>query len=145
VPTAGPGDADLELVEEVAVRDCAWRGRAIDLVLDRYRENRSQFVFTRLKGGREGIFWQTARTVGGVRPGLRVPTRRASGAEALTVLKDTRERYGYRFANQQAVVDAQQLPAGDYGVAVDGGSSPRSSASPSTTSRPARWTRRCRS
>jgi hypothetical protein len=115
-----PEGDDLELVEEVAVRDCAWRGRAIDLVLDRYRENRSQFVFTRLKGGREGIFWQTARTVGGVRPGLRVPTRRASGAEALTVLKDTRERYGYRFANQQATVDAHQLPVGDYGLAVDG-------------------------
>jgi hypothetical protein len=115
-----PEGDDLELVEEVAVRDCVWRGRAIDLVLDRYRESRSQFVFTRLKGGREGIFWQTARTVGGVRPGLRVPTRRASGAEALTVLKDTRERYGYRFANQQATVDPQQLPAGDYGVAVDG-------------------------
>jgi hypothetical protein len=110
----------LELVDEVEVRDCAWRGRAIDLVLDRHRDNRSQFVFTRLKGGREGIFWQTARTVGGVRPGLRVPTRRASGTEMLTVVKDSRERYGYRFANQQATVDVQPLPAGDYGLAVGG-------------------------
>jgi hypothetical protein len=117
---AWPAGDELDLVEEVAIRDCAWRGRAIDLVLDRYRENRSQFVFTKLKGGREGIFWQTARTVGGVRPGLRVPTRRASGAEALTVLKDSRERYGYRFANQQATVDVQPLPAGDYGVAIGG-------------------------
>jgi hypothetical protein len=110
----------LEVVEEVAVRDCRQRGRAIDLVLDRPRDNRSQFVFTTLKGGREAIFWQTARTVGGVRPGLRVPTRRASGVEALTILKDSRERYGYRFATQQAVVDTQPLPAGDYGIAVDG-------------------------
>jgi hypothetical protein len=117
---AWPAGDELDLVEEVAIRDCAWRGRAIDLVLDRYRENRSQFVFTKLKGGREGIFWQTARTVGGVRPGLRVPTRRASGVEALTVLKDSRERYGYRFANQQATVDTQPLPAGDYGVAIGG-------------------------
>lgn len=117
---AWPDIGELELIEEIPVRTCAWRGRSIDLVLDRYRENRSQFVFTRLKGGREGIFWQTPKTVGGVRPGLRVPTRRASGAEVLTVLKDTRERYGYRFANQQAVVDAQQLPCGDYGVAIDG-------------------------
>jgi hypothetical protein len=109
-----------EVVDEVAVRACEQRGRAIDLVLDRPRDNRSQFVFTRLKGGREAIFWQTARTVGGVRPGLRVPTRRASGVEALTILKDSRERYGYRFATQQAVLDVQPLPAGDYGVAVDG-------------------------
>jgi hypothetical protein len=111
---------DLEVVEEVAVRDCRQRGRAIDLVLDRPRNYRSQFVFTTLKGGREAIFWQTARTVGGIRPGLRVPTRRASGVEALTILKDTRERYGYRFAAQQAVVDPQPLPAGDYGIAIDG-------------------------
>jgi hypothetical protein len=109
-----------EIVDEVAVRDCSWRGKAVDLVLDRARDNRSQFVFTRLKGGREGIFWQTARTVTGVRPGLRLPSRRASGTEVLTVLKDTRERYGYRFSNQQAVVDTQTLPAGDYAVAVDG-------------------------
>jgi hypothetical protein len=108
------------LLEEVEVRDCAWRGRAVDLVLDRPRDNRSQFVFTRLKGGREAIFWQTARTVGGVRPGLRVPTRRASGTEMLTVVKDSRERYGYRFAAQQATVDVQPLPAGDYGLAVGG-------------------------
>jgi hypothetical protein len=117
---AWPEGADLELVEEVAVRDCAWRGRAIDLVLDRPRLQRSQFVFTRLKGGREGIFWQTPRTVTGVRPGLRVPTRRASGAETLTIVKDSRERYGYRFAQQQATVDVQPLPAGDYGLAVGG-------------------------
>ncbi|MFA9446590.1 ERCC4 domain-containing protein [Egicoccus sp. AB-alg6-2] len=117
---AWPDVDGLELVEEVAVRTCAWRGRSVDLVLDRHRENRSQFVFTRLKSGREGIFWQTPKTVGGVRPGLRVPTRRASGAEVLTVLRDTRERYGYRFANQQAVVDAQPLPCGDYGIAIDG-------------------------
>lgn len=115
-----PDGSELEIIDEVAVRDCAWRGRAIDLVLDRPRLQRSQFVFTRLKGGREGIFWQTPRTVGGVRPGLRVPTRRASGAETLTILKDSRERYGYRFADQQATVDVQPLPAGDYGLAVDG-------------------------
>jgi hypothetical protein len=115
-----PEPAELVLVEEVGVRECLRRGRAIDLVLDRSRHNRSQFVFTRLKGGREAIFWQTSRTVTGVRPGLRLPTRRASGTEALTVLRDTRERYGYRFPNQQATVDPQPLPVGDYGVALDG-------------------------
>ncbi len=117
---AWPEPTELVLVEEVAVRECLRRGRAIDLVLDRPRQHRSQFVFTRLKDGREAIFWQTSRTVTGVRPGLRLPTRRASGTETLTVLKDTRERYGYRFANQQASVDPQPLPVGDYGVAIDG-------------------------
>lgn len=39
------------------MRSCVRRGVAIDLVLDRYREKRSQFVVTVLKGGREGIFW----------------------------------------------------------------------------------------
>lgn len=109
-----------EVVDEVDVRTCAWRGQAIDLVLDRHRENRSQFVFTRLKGGREGIFWQTPKTTKQVRPGLRLPTRRASGHEALTILADTRERYRYQFTAKQAVVDEQPLVAGDYAVAVDG-------------------------
>ena len=44
-----------EIVEEVAVRSCVRRGVAVDLVLERARENRSQFVFTRLRGGRDGI------------------------------------------------------------------------------------------
>ena len=35
-----------EIVEETAVRSCVRRGVAIDLVLDRHRENRSQFVVT---------------------------------------------------------------------------------------------------
>ena len=46
-----------DIVDEVEVRSCERRGVAIDLVLDRRQENRSQFVFTRLKGGREAIFW----------------------------------------------------------------------------------------
>jgi hypothetical protein len=70
--------ADAEVLEEVPVRSCVRRGVAIDLVLDRARENRSQLVFTQLQGGREGIFWQTARTTRKTRPGLRVPTRRAA-------------------------------------------------------------------
>ena len=46
-----------EIVERVPIRSCQRRGVAIDLVLDRPRENRSQLVFTRIQGGREGIFW----------------------------------------------------------------------------------------
>lgn len=110
----------LEVVEEVPVRDCRQRGRSIDLVLDRRQLNRSQFVFVTLKGGRPGIFWQSSRTVGGVKPGIRLPTRRAAGQAHLDIVADTRERYGYRFAHQQVEVRKAALSVGDYAVEVDG-------------------------
>jgi hypothetical protein len=106
-----------EILERVAVRSCRRRGVAIDLILDRPRENRSQLVFTRIQGGREGIFWQSARTTRQARPGIRVPRRRAAGLAELTILVDTRERYPYRFAHQQATTERRALPAGDYGIA----------------------------
>jgi hypothetical protein len=108
-----------EILERVAVRSCQRRGIAIDLVLDRPRENRSQLVFTRIQGGREAIFWQSARTTRQARPGIRVPRRRAAGLPELTILVDTRERYPYRFAHQQAITQRQALPIGDYGIAHD--------------------------
>jgi ERCC4-type nuclease len=101
------------------VRSCQRRGVAIDLVLDRPRENRSQLVFTRIQGGREGIFWQSARTTRQARPGIRVPRRRAATLAHLTILVDSRERYPYRFANQQATTRRQALPVGDYGITHD--------------------------
>ncbi|MEW6155255.1 MAG: ERCC4 domain-containing protein [Actinomycetota bacterium] len=110
---------DAQVVEETAVRACVRRGVAIDLVLDRHRENRSQFVVTTLKGGREGIFWQTAKTARKTRPGMRLPTRRSAGG-ALEVLVDTRERYPWKFERQQATVARRALAVGDYGVEVDG-------------------------
>ncbi len=110
---------DPEIVEEVAVRSCTRRGVAVDLVLDRARENRSQLVFTKLAGGREGIFWQTARTSRKTRPGLRVPTRRAAG-RALHILVDTRERYAWKFSDQQATTEKRALRVGDYAVEIDG-------------------------
>jgi hypothetical protein len=108
-----------EIVEQTVVRSCRRRGVAIDLVLDRPRENRSQLVFTRIQGGREAIFWQSARTTRQARPGIRVPRRRAAGLGELTILVDTRERYPYRFAHQQATTQRQALPIGDYGIADD--------------------------
>lgn len=98
------------------------RGVAIDLVLDRPRENRSQFVFTTLPTGREGIFWQTRKVVGTARPGARIPTRRISNVGVLTIIVDTRERYPYRFMKQQATTLRQALSAGDYGVLGSDGS-----------------------
>lgn len=109
----------VDIVEEVPVRSCRRRGVAIDLVLDRARHNRSQLVFTKIQGGREGIFWQSPATTRKARPGIRVPTRRASGFQELAVFVDTRERYPYRFAGLQATTQPRPLPAGDYGVAFN--------------------------
>lgn len=110
----------LEILEEVPVRSCVRRGVAIDLVLGRGRENRSQFVFTNLSGGREGIFWQSSRTTRKARPSYRMPTGRPAGLDgALHIWVDTREHYPYRFARQQVTTERRALPAGDYGVSFD--------------------------
>jgi hypothetical protein len=115
----GEWPEDAEVIEESPVRSCIRRGVAIDLVLDRYRENRSQFVVTTLKGGREGIFWQTAKTTRKTRPGMRLPTRR-SAAGLLEIIVDTRERYAWKFERQQAVLTKRALTVGDYAVEADG-------------------------
>jgi hypothetical protein len=115
---AWPDEPDV--VERVPVRSCTARGPAVDLVLDRGRENRSQLVFTRLKGGREAIFWQSPRTAKKARPGVRTPTARASGLSELEIVVDGRERYPYRFSAQQATAVRGSLPCGDYGVRRDG-------------------------
>jgi ERCC4 domain len=113
--------ASAEIVEQVPVRSCRRRGAAVDLVLDRPREHRSQLVFTSSRG-REVIFWQSPRTARTSRPGVRVPGRRASGLDKLTILVDTRERYPWRFGRQQGVtLERRALPAGDYAVAAPGG------------------------
>jgi len=106
-----------EVLEDVGVLECRRRGPAIDLMLDRSRENRSQFVFTTLPSGREGIFWQTRKVASTARPGARIPGRRISelGTELL-ILVDTRERYPYRFVHQKASTERVALAAGDYAV-----------------------------
>ncbi|MGD0944857.1 MAG: ERCC4 domain-containing protein [Acidimicrobiales bacterium] len=108
-----------DMIEEVPVRACVRRGQAVDLVLDRARETRSQIVFTTVKG-REAIFWQSPKTTRRSRPAVRVPARRASGARDLAIAVDTRERYPFRFSHQQASTYRKALPAGDYGVEHDG-------------------------
>ncbi len=110
--------ADAQVLERLAVRSCSRRGPAIDLVLARGRENRSQLVFTRARG-REMIFWQSPRTRKQARPGVRVPTARAHG-QILEIVVDSHERYPYAFARQQATTRRQALAAGDYAVVADG-------------------------
>jgi len=108
---------DPEIVERVPVRDCRRRGAAVDLVLARARENRSQFVFTKARG-RDVIFWQSARTTRQARPNVAVPTARAAGRQ-LDILVDVHERYPWTFGHQQATTRRANLAAGDYAV-VDG-------------------------
>src|SRR3954468_9093201 len=109
---------DPDIVERVPVRDRRRRGAAVDLVLDRARENRSQFVFTKARG-RNVIFWQSARTTRQARPNVTVPTARAAGQQ-LEIVVDVHERYPWTFGHQQATTVRRALPAGDYAVAVDG-------------------------
>jgi hypothetical protein len=108
------------LIEEVAVRYCQRRGAAIDLVLDRSRNSRAQFVFTEIKR-RPVIFWQTAKVVRTARPGVRVPTRKASGLGRLHIDVDTRERYPYRFAGRPVDTGRVALAVGDYAVRMGDG------------------------
>lgn len=110
---------DAEIVERVAVRSCVRRGAAIDLVLDRGRENRSQIVVTNARG-RQMIFWQTARTSKQARPAVSIPGARASGVADLEIAVDIRERYPFTFADRQATTRREPLKAGDYGLLVDG-------------------------
>ncbi len=109
---------DAEIVERLEVRSCVRRGPAIDLVLARARENRSQFVIA-LARGREMIFWQSPRTAKQARPAVRIPTARAHG-QVLEIVVDTAEKYPYTFNGQQASTSRRRLPAGDYAVLIGG-------------------------
>jgi hypothetical protein len=111
--------AEPDVIERVPVRSCVRRGAAIDLVLERGRENRSQFVFTKARG-REVIFWQSARTAKQARPNVSLPTAQAPGGP-IEVMVDAHERYAWSFTHQQATTVRRPLPAGDYAVADDNG------------------------
>lgn len=110
---------EAEVIEQVPVRSCLKRGAAIDLVLDRGRESRSQLVMT-LARGREMIFWQTAKTAKKARPGVRTPQARAQGIADLEILVDSHERYAWSFAGEQVSTRKKALRAGDYGVEHEG-------------------------
>lgn len=108
-------DESAGLIEDVAVLLCRRRGAAIDLVLDRQSLSRSQFVFTQARG-RPAIWWQTQKTAQTANPGARIP--RGRSAEALTVAIDTREKYGWKFADRALTIERRALPAGDYAAIV---------------------------
>jgi hypothetical protein len=108
-----------EIVERARLRSCVRRGAAIDLVVDRGRENRSQLVFTTARG-RDAVFWQSPRTRKQARPGVRTPAARAAGIADLQIVVDSHEQYPYRFSAQRATTVKRALPCGDYGVTVGG-------------------------
>lgn len=101
---------DPEILEQIPVTACHRRGAAIDLVLDRPRLSRSQFVFTEVKG-HPAVFWQTQKTARTANPGARVPRRRPM-AEGFSIAIDTRERYPFRFAKRKVETMRVALPAG---------------------------------
>jgi hypothetical protein len=109
---------DPQIVERAPVRSCVRRGAAIDLVLARTRENRSQLVFTTARG-REAVFWQAPRTRKQARPDVRTPTARAAGLPDLTIIVDSREQYAYRFTGKPVTLIERNLPCGDYGTLLD--------------------------
>ncbi len=91
-----------EILEDVPIAYVARRGPAIDLVLERPRENRAQFVFTLRPSGREAIFWQTRRSSPRPGPG---PGSPAVGRPAC-ILRDPRR-------HPRALPVPLRPPAGD--------------------------------
>jgi len=114
-----PYEADwpdvAEIVEQARVSFIRRRGPVIDLVLDRPRLARSQFVFTETRG-RPAIFWQTQKAARAANSGARIPRARAI-PEGFMILIDSRERYPYRFTGRDVEIERVALPAGDYAVA----------------------------
>jgi hypothetical protein len=105
--------SELKVLEDVGVRLCAWRGSALDLVLDRPRHNRSQFVFTTARG-RAAIFWQTPLVAR--RRRSRPPPARSGAARELVIEVDTHEQRPYDFGGRALELRPAALFAGDYAV-----------------------------
>jgi hypothetical protein len=108
-------DESAGVVDEAEVLLCRRRGAAIDLVLDRTKLARSQFVFASARG-RPAVWWQTQQTAQFANPGARVPRGRALGP--LLIAVDTREKYGWNFAGREVTVERRALSAGDYAAIV---------------------------
>lgn len=111
--------ADPDIVERIPLSSCTRRGAAVDIVATRFRENRSQLVFTTARG-RDAVFWQSPRTRKQARPQVSLPTARAAGIAEMEIVVDAHERYAYRFASQQVHTTSRGLPCGDYGIVLDG-------------------------
>lgn len=116
-PAERPDVGRIEVIERVSASACVRRGPAVDLVLSRRVNKRSQFIFTSYRG-RPIIFWQTPKSAAASRPGLRVPRSRTVVSEIFII--DSRERYGYTFSRHGVSLLRRVLSAGDYGVEING-------------------------
>ena len=79
---------DAVIVERVELRSCQRRGAAIDVILQRSRENRSQLVFTTARVG-DAVLWQSPRTRKQALPNVRTPAARAHVIDDLQILVDS--------------------------------------------------------
>jgi ERCC4 domain/Lsr2 len=116
---AGEWPTTPNIVERIPLSSCVRRGAAIDIIAARYREKRSQLVFTTARG-RDAVFWQSPRTRKQARPQVNLPTARAASIVQLEIVVDAHERYAYRFAGQQVRTTSRGLPCGDYGIILNG-------------------------
>ncbi len=101
------------------MRSCVRRGAAIDLVLDRGRENRLADRRHQCPRAADDLLADRAHIQAGAPRGS-VPGARASGVADLEIAVDIRERYPFTFADRQATTRREPLKAGDYGLVVDG-------------------------
>ncbi len=108
-PEGTPWDPSAELVDEAPVLLCRRRGAAIDLVLDRPRLSRSQFVFTTARG-RPAIWWQTQKAAQAANPGARVPQGRSAGP--FTSLSDG--SLAFQLQRLAEIKSAAVVVEGDY-------------------------------
>ena len=66
---------------------------------------------------RPAIWWQMQKTAQAANPGARIPRGRSAGP--LTLAVDTREKYGWKFADRALQLERRALPAGDYAAILD--------------------------
>jgi ERCC4 domain len=112
-----------QIIEQVPIRSCQRRGVAIDLVLDRPREEPlPAHLHPHPRRPRRHLLADRAHHPPSPPrdPRPPPPRRLAAGQTELNILIDSRERYPYKFTQQQATTERQALSAGDYAVAHDG-------------------------
>jgi len=133
---------DAEVLERVELRSLVRRGAAIDLILDRGRENRSQIVFTTARG-RDVVFWQSPRTRNSPArtwpPPPPAPPASMGWRSSSTPTSSTPTAS----PTNRSPRSNRPCPAGTTGSASTGHWWPRWNANPSSTSSPASSTAHC--
>jgi hypothetical protein len=104
--------ASYALEKEVALVACQRAGPLVTLVAARSLERRSQIHF--MEDGSGKAWWNTRSTTLGLRPSIRVPTRRPPGGGVVPIQIDTRERRPYSFAGRAVTTVRLRLDVGDY-------------------------------